>query len=461
MKTKQIFGLFGIFILIISLGIGAYFAYSKGFLFSKPDPTIQPIKIKITNVNHDRFSVSWITEELTNGSVIFGSSGKLDQLQIDDTDQLSGQQVARRIHHVTLTNLDPQTTYQFKIRSGEKNIIFDDNGKPFSVKTAEVLTSQPPADLINGTVTIDSKPATDSIVYITLPGASPLSTQVKKDGTWLINLSIARNTSLSDYSKYDVENTNYDLFIQGDIKTSKVLLTTASDSPVPDVVLGESYDFTKDLAQASPTPSPVPESSSSANLAGQFPLEPSKESTESAKTPEQNVVGADDIDITNPFEEYEELNVSKPEFQGFGPANRVLSLTISSPMTTTSIRTSVTIDSSGRWAYTPTTNLEDANDYVLGLSYTDSNNELQTRERRFSIAAGGAGGTTPAYTATGSGTLATTPTPRATLAPRRSMPSTESGTPQSGMELPTIMILLLGLGLSITGLGWKRSTSVS
>jgi len=119
MKIKQLLTIFGILILLASIGLGGYFAYTNGLIVGKTDPSIQPLKIKITNINHDRFSVSWITQEPANGSIIYGvDSKKFDQLQIEDNDQLSGQQIARRTHHITLTNLDPETNYYFKIRSG-------------------------------------------------------------------------------------------------------------------------------------------------------------------------------------------------------------------------------------------------------------------------------------------------------------------------------------------------------
>jgi hypothetical protein len=450
MKFKQVLTIIGICILLASVGLGAYFAYTKGLLFSNPDPTIQPKKIKVSNINHDRWSVSWITDEPTNGSLIFGTSAKLDQLQIDDSDQLSGQQIPRKIHHITVTNLDPQLMYYFKIRSGEKNTIFDDNGKPFSVTTAPVLGSQPAADLINGVVISNNKPATDAIVYVTLPQSKLLSTQVKKDGTWLLNLALARSNDLNAYATYNRESTTYEVFIQGDDSTSKLSLSTMNDSPVPDVVLGENYDFVQQLAVASPTPMPTPQSSSSAQLASQLPIEPMDEASPSSRIPEQLLVTP--VDITNPFEQYEELSTQQPEFQGVGPSGTVLTLTVSGPDT---INTTTTVDSSGRWSYTPTRKLQAGKVYVLGISFVDDGGEEINLERSFKIAAtAGTGGTTPAYTATTSASPIATA--RATVAPRRSMPSTASGTPVSGFDLPTLTLVLLGLGLVITGWSWKK-----
>lgn len=455
MKFKQLITIFGIIILLASIGLGGYFAYTNGLLNIKTDPSIQPTKIKITNRSHDRFTISWITEVPTIGSIIYGKNTKLDQLQIDDVDQLSGQQIARSVHHVTLANLDPETNYQFKIRSGEKNTIFDDSGKAFNASTGPVLSAQPAADLINGSVLLsDNKPAIDAIVYINLPGAIALSTQVKRDGTWLLNLAMARESSLTEYANYDPQIANYDIFVQGETKTSKILLTTANDSPVPNVVLGETYDFTQELAQATPMPSATPESTNSAKLASQFPLETEKESTDSAETPEINIVD-EGVNILSPLEQYEEMESNRPQFSGTGPAGTVLTISITGQE---NLSTSTTVNTLGAWTYTPPRVLSEGS-YSLEINYVDDNDENQSIERNFIIgAASGTGGTTEADEASVSARIAT---PRPTIAPRRAMPSTASGTPESGFELPTIMLLLLGLGLAITGFGWKKSFNLN
>jgi Big-like domain-containing protein len=463
MDTKKIATIVGILILVISLGIGGYFAYDKGLLSLKADPNIIPGKVKITNVSHDRFTVSWITQAPTVGSIIYGRTGKLNQAQIDDSDQLTGQSQARKLHHVTVTNLESTVSYSFKIKSGDKNKVFDDSGSPYEVKTAAILGTQPPTDLINGSVlTPDNKPAIDSIVFVNIPGVYPLSTQVKKDGSWLLNLSSARNSNLTDYAKYDSENTSYEIFVQGASQTSKVTILTANDSPIPKIVLGETYDFTTLAVEATPIPMPTAtpepeieqekEGSQSAELASQFPLD-TEESTDSAQIAEQFPTTTSDVEILNPYEEYEELSTTTPELRGTGPANTVLTIAISGEQ---EINSSTTIDSQGEWTFTPSTALNPGY-YELSIAYVDDYDETQTMTRNFVIAAAATGGTNPAFTATGSAEASPTATPTSTPVARKSMPSTSSGVPTSGVEIPTAMLLLFGLGFIATGYGWKKN----
>jgi len=462
MSVKKIITILGVFIIFASLGIGAFFVYQKGLLDFGPDPATQPKKVKITNISHDRFTVSWVTDQSTPGAIVFGETAKVDQTQLDDNDQLTGQSKARKLHHVTISNLKPATAYYFKIRSGEKNTLYDNQGEPYSVNTAQTLGTQPPTDMINGMVTLaNGKPAEGTIVYVTIPGVIPLSTQVKKDGSWLISLSNARNSTLTEYAKYD-STTLIDVYVQGDTVFSKVTTNTANKSPVPQITLGETYDFTKDSLASSPTPSGT----------DQFPLEPDEESTNSGRTPEtylqdpeqQISSPSDSVILLNPAREDEELYTTSPEFLGTGPASKVLTIRI--PSITPPIETTQTVDDDGNWSFSPLTELTEGN-HTIEIDYVNTygENESITRDFIITSATGGLEDTLPAIESTPSATIK--PTPKPTLLPtpapkiatnssRASMPSTQSGVPEPGVNLPTSALLLLGLGLIISGYSWKK-----
>jgi len=68
----------------------------------------------------------------------------------------------------------------------------------------------------------------------------------------------------------------------------------------------------------------------------------------------------------------------------------------------------------------------------------------------------------PSFTATGSATPTTTPTTSPSATPTvieasgSSMPSTESGVPEAGVLTSTYWLLIVGLGLFLTGQNLKK-----
>jgi len=457
--------------LITGIGAGIYLVGQKSFLKEKLDPEFAPKKIKITNVTDSQFSVSWTTSKAAIGLVKYGTTSSSDSSLPDDRDQRSGEKTAFKTHYVTLSGLKPATKYYFKIGSGSEKNLFDNNGKPYEITTGPALGAQPPSDLINGKVVTESGgSASGAIVYATLPETAPLSAQVKIDGTWLIPLSSARTPDLFDYATYDSRTTLIDIFVQGEEKTAKATTNTANDSPVPEVALGKTYDFTEgtaaeiteDLAQApieeaavttdeedlETIPSEETEATETAEIPGQFSLEPL------ANLPVEATPSAQ-VGLLNPQLDGETINSLKPEFLGTGPARKVLTVKVESKTYTTT----VVVDDQGNWSFTPPEDLEPGA-HKITITYVDDYGEEQSLERNFIIASSG-DSDLPSFTATPSGeaTTAASPSPTtSTPSARTSTPSTDSGIPSPGTIHPTILMLALGLLLTFFGFALKLAT---
>jgi hypothetical protein len=425
------------FILLI---VGSLVAYQYGLFSLQVDPTIAPQNVKTTNISSNQFTVSWITEIETQGLVQYGIAGNLGSVQIDDRDQPSGQPLTYRTHHVTITGLQPGTAYEFKLLTGEDgDINVDDGGTPFVARTAPQLSEQTQSDLINGTVQLESgEAAVGAIVYVKIQGVSPLSTQVKKDGSWLISLASAYSEDLTNYASYDPELEAIDLLIQGEDSVSKAITLTANKTPVPPIVMGQTYDFTEfdELADVSDGigPEEIFELDSDAELPEIFLQDATGNTTEQ-------------VVILSPAFENEELYTNRPQFIGTGPAGTRLTINIISLTTVTG---SSSVDANGDWQFVLNQDLA-AGSYTLEVEYT-IDGELQDVARDFVIS-GSTGATTggsniPAFESTPAATPVATPIP----SPRVSVPSTSGGVPVSGTTTPTVIVLLLGLLLLGTGM---------
>jgi len=451
--NKRIPTILGLLILVIGIGAGIYFV-SKDVLFGpKLSPELAPKKVKITNVNHDQFTVSWITNQEAMGYVKHGKTPTLSTTIADDREQRSGTSISLKTHYVTVSGLQPNTKYYFKIGSGSEKNLYDNNGRPYEITTAPSLGASPPPQLANGNIlTATGSPASGAIIYLTLSGATPLSALVANDGSWVVDLASALTTSLSSYVQLDPQTSPIDILAQGEDQISKALAVTANANPVPEITLGQTYDFRTETlasiqqADTSETTEPaLPETTP--QIPSQFPIEPL--ATPSGAASDSEVV------LTNPSGEGETINSLRPEIIGTGPANKVLTITLNSPEEYTS---TVVVNDQGTWSYTPPEDLEPG-EHALTINYVDDEGEEQVITRNFIVAAAAEG--LPSFTATPSAS----PSPEATSTPRISMPSTESGVPDSGTITPTLGIsllgfLLLGAGFVLKIISFKPSSTL-
>ena len=234
----------GLFILLMAVGIGLWLAKNQVNTSSSVGGGLEPKQVRITNVTDTSLSVSWLTNDVESGKVKYGESVKnIKETGLDDRDQLSGEEGKFEVHHVTLKNLKPQTKYYFKIESGGKQ--FDNQGKPFEISTGSALGNPPAADPVYGVILDQSGTGAEGVVvYINLANAAPMSALVKTNGNWALSLSTARNADLAGFLTYDTQATIVNILVQGGkLGTAPAITTTANDSPVPDIMLGQSYDF--------------------------------------------------------------------------------------------------------------------------------------------------------------------------------------------------------------------------
>jgi hypothetical protein len=241
--NKRFPTILGLIILFGALGAGVFFIGSGPGIFSpRATPQTTPKNVKITNVTDTTFTVSFITDEATAGFVRYGTSAtSLNNREGDDRDQLSGNVSNYTTHHITLRNLQANTTYYFTIGTGASGQ-FDNDGKPYSVKTVQRVTGQSAAQTIYGTVlNKDSTAADGSIVYVTVDKGAEMSALVRSSGTWAVPLSQLRGLDGGAPPEITT-NTLMLIFVQGRTPRDTATLTTTVGQPqfpVKTITLGE------------------------------------------------------------------------------------------------------------------------------------------------------------------------------------------------------------------------------
>lgn len=445
-KQHKLPTIIAIIILVLGVASGVFLVQREKFFETPASPEETPQQVRITNLGNDSFTVSWVTSKATPGFVSYGTSAGALDLTAQQGTLLPNTSL---VHSVLVSNLNPTTTYFFKIGSG--NNLFDNSGQPYQITTAPIVLQPPQPDIIFGTINNSSgTPAKSTIVYITVAGVTPLSVLTDDKGNWTVPLSTARSSDLKNYASYNKQTSIVEIFAQGggdQFATAKV--KTGSSHPVPNITLGKNHDFT-DLEPVSGE-GDLPESQL------ELPELPERSSGFSGIEAATGGSSTTTVALLSP-KTGESVNTSKPQFSGTGTPGVVLTIIVES---TTPLTGTVTVPQSGQWQWTPPQTLEPGNHKAM-ISWKDASGKTQTLERSFVVLAQGSS-SIPSFTASESGAIATasptpSPSPSPTASPsaspsaRVSLPSTESGVPVSGDLTPLFTSIIMGVILILAGL---------
>lgn len=454
-KTKKIPTILGLAIVALGLAASIFLVDRSQNIFLKADANLTPGRVRISNQNDTSLTISWFTSESTVGFVKYGTQPKkLDGEAQDERDQ-NGEQAVHFSHYVTLTDLQPETTYYFEIYANNKS--HDDNGQPYQTLTGPSLGQNSIVnDLAFGTVfDIQQKPAEGAIVYLNMSGASLQSTLVTSAGNWAIPLQNLRSANLSQWREYDPQKEEIEIFIQDREQTASAATNTANDSPVPPISLGKNFDFQK-------------ETGGQENETGQT-------ETVSGFNPEAAPITKDFLlRIINPQSD-EKIATARPLFFGKGPAGKELEIKLG-----TGEKEKTTANERGDWNWTVPAELGPG-EHQLTVSFLNEEGQEQAVSRLFTILDAQQDESLPAFTATGSGQLAATPTkapeptptPITTTVPTPTISVTPTIAPtptvilvatnsaetstlaNAGVVTPTLLLFGLGLVILLIGLvGW-------
>ena len=337
MLKNNIPTIIGILLLLVGAVFGVIFVDQETGFLPRATPEYIPQKVKITNISHTGFTISWITQEPAIGFIKHGlSADDLTTTITDERDQITGSSGAYRSHYVTVQDLSPSTTYYFKIGSQGKQL-YDNHGNAFSLTTAPQIPAPTAASTAYGTVlTPADTPAEGALVYLSLPGSTPLSALVKQNGNWTIDLATARTRDLSDYVTYHPQDTVVDIFLQADNgETAQIITKTNNIQPVPNIIIGKSADYSgkEPIYLLEQTPDPLHQSNFSIQEIMVTEPEASAQVT-------LDTTPADDTIITQ----------SRPVLTGTAPPGAQITITIHSSQVITG---SIIAGADGSWNWQP------------------------------------------------------------------------------------------------------------
>ncbi|MDD3474705.1 MAG: fibronectin type III domain-containing protein [Candidatus Dojkabacteria bacterium] len=211
-----------ILILVIGIPLTIFGIYSAVKWFTSAGTNTQPHDVVLTNLTTSSITVTWTTEEKQTGSVVPVLNGSDGSTVIDERGSSR-----MYTHYVELDDLEPGTTYDFKIVSGSDTYT-DTDGNEFSFTTANISTDTPVPQPIHGE--LENSSDDDIVIYVFPKDKStyPVSTVPSSSGNWLIDLSALRK--VSDKSLYDIsDSTELILIATSGVDNAGIVTGTYSD----------------------------------------------------------------------------------------------------------------------------------------------------------------------------------------------------------------------------------------
>jgi len=466
-REKRIPTSIGLF-LVLSLAVILFFLGRRRLFWFRAQEAAAPSELRITNITDNSFTVSWFTSQKTTG-LIQVVSDKYERSFSDFRTEINREDQFTT-HYVIVEGLEGGKEYQFVILSGGSQFT-DSGGQPYKVNTALSFFGELPiANLASGVVkTSDREIAEGAIVYLKADNFSPLSSLVTNQGNWAVSLAKAFSEDLTRLADQQDGLSVEEIFVQGvggEIAT--VLVYAKDDDPVPEIVLGTNYDLTReDLAQA---PGSVSQTAASAGTSRLGEV--------------SGFTGGKSFRIINP-EDGEMITFSRPEIFGTGPSGGIVKISLESDSL---YQAELTIGEDGGWSWSPPDSL-DPGEHRLTVTHIDPFSGTEETFIRTFVLAAELADENPSFSATPSGGTVTptllptdtpTPTPMpeptaapsleptptteaeftpiqtpiltATAAPTAevTLPSTESGVPETGFFGPTLFVIIGGAVLFLT-----------
>lgn len=261
MKHNKIPTIFALIILVVGIVMGVILIHGEQIFHLGADVRSEPKDLRISNITDHSIIISWVTQKETLGFVTWGDKEKsLTRTAFEETD------AASFIHYISINQLQPNKNYFFEINSDHQK--YDNNGIPWKAATGTAISTKQQKTVIAGSVSTKTGiPVEKAIIYTVVSGGSLLSTVTSDKGSWILDISQARNQNLDNYASI-TETSIIETTIQaGPLGMSSLQAYLINSQPLPPILLGETYDFKNNIPKnayyLSANPLEIPEKTSS------------------------------------------------------------------------------------------------------------------------------------------------------------------------------------------------------
>jgi hypothetical protein len=304
-SKRQLISLFSFFIVLVCLPLTIFLVkQQQSYQGRAVGPEARPNNVKITNLHGGGFSVSWTSSDPNNdnqfiettGWIEFGSTNTNLNQKIDD--DRGGENFSSTTHHVSVFNLQAETTYYFKIKSGPDlyglNVAGDGWVKGGTAKeraTPKTLELTGNPQPIYGFIKNQSgDKVAGALVYVQLKkdnsdtNSALMSTVTSTNEGWVMDAKNARNQDLGQFFDFD-DNDRVLIEVQAAEKgIAATDFAVSACSPAPEIVLIPTIVSTP-TPTAGPTGSLTPTEAPTSEPTSQPTTQPTAQPTAQPTTP--------------------------------------------------------------------------------------------------------------------------------------------------------------------------------
>ena len=427
-QEKRIPTILGLFLLLTALFTGVILTSRVSNFSPRASGNCDPTNLQITNITHNSASISFTTSKECSATININNRTIGDFRFIDNKQEAFPSQ----IHYFEITDLEKENSYHFSVISGGKNYDLPE----YQIETGYQPNQQTSSATLAWGKILDSNhnPSKEAILYLNIPGASPLSAVVTSSGNWHIPLSTSFNEAKTNWFTPEENIEENIIVIAPNQSSTQIVNNTSNNDPVPDIIIGQNDFFTS-------------QNTSETQQVGDLPVVGDELSSEKK------------LNINNP-KDNEIISTQKPQFFGTAPLNSEITIKVESPVT---LNGQVDTDEDGIWQWEVPQDLSPG-EHTITVTSTDKDSGLiETISHKFTVLASD-GDTnftaspsaqtntpTPTQAPTATPTLIPTQAPTATpIVTRVEKPDTSSGVPQTGATLPTLITIFAAITLMST-----------
>lgn len=397
---------------MVGVVVGIFLVQRQQVFRIGAQPEAIPENVRVSNINSDSFTVTWTTDKDATSFLKYtkGSNNFSTTTEAENT--------ATKFHFITIGGLEDSTEYSFEIVSNGDT--YSNNGTPWLISTSSEIATSAAKPIYGQLKDRGGDSLSGSIVFLSVGGASPISTTTSENGNWVLPLSTLKTQDLLNPFEVDEQNTVLEFAIYAPSGITNAYAFAKNARPTPTIIIGQTNDFrnTGDTAQDL-----QPNSENDSMM---------EETSEDGET-----LGISTSSVTlNSLDNGEVIYTDKPEFFGTAPGGK--KILIQNPESDY-----VVTDADGNWSWSPDTSLTNGSN-ALVLSWVDENDVMRSISRNFIV---NAQEDEPSFESTPSASPTSTPISTPSPTPTKTPVASPSPLPEAGVLTPTLVLTIMGIGL--------------